>query len=89
MSIKFNYKGVFRTQMIGYNCEYQARKASPTDLKNEEWAKIEHLVPRSKNSGKGTQGGRPPKYDRREILNALFYMTRAGCKSRMLPHDLL
>ncbi len=66
----------------------QTRKAYPTDLKNEEWAKIEKLVPQPKSSGKGTAGGRPPKYERREILNALFYMTRAGCTWRMLPHDL-
>ncbi len=58
------------------------RKPYPTDLKDREWAKIEHLVPQPKS------GGRPAKYERREILNALFYMTKAGCTWRMLPHDL-
>jgi hypothetical protein len=29
----------------------QTRKAYPTDLKNEEWAKIEHLVPQPKSNG--------------------------------------
>ena len=64
------------------------RKAYPTDLKDKEWASIEHVVPQPKSGGKSTTGGRPAKYDRREILNALFYMTKAGCTWRMLPHDL-
>jgi putative transposase len=60
----------------------QRRKPYPTDLKDREWKKIEHLVPQPKS------GGRPAKYERREILNALFYMTKSGCTWRMLPHDL-
>ena len=64
------------------------RKPYPTDLKDKEWAKVEHLVPQPRSGGKSTQGGRPTKYDRREILNALFYMTKSGCTWRMLPHDL-
>lgn len=66
----------------------KARKPYPTDLSDKEWARIEHLVPQPKSGGKKTAGGRPPKYDRREVLNALFYMTKAGCTWRMLPHDL-
>jgi putative transposase len=64
------------------------RKPYPTDLKDTEWARIEHLLPQPKSGGQGSSGGRPSKYDRREILNALFYMTKAGCTWRMLPHDL-
>src|SRR5215210_7832903 len=64
------------------------RKRYPTDLKDEEWNKIEHLIPRHTSGGPGSQGGRPPKYDRREILNAIFYITKAGCIWRMMPHDL-
>jgi transposase len=33
-------------------------------------------------------GGRPPKYDRREIVNAILYIVRNGCTWRALPHDL-
>jgi putative transposase len=66
----------------------KTRKPYPTDLKDKEWAKIEHLLPVPRSGGKQTAGGRPTKYDRREILNALFYMTRSGCTWRMLPHDL-
>jgi transposase len=32
--------------------------------------------------------GRPPKYARREIWNAIFYQARTGCEWRYLPHDL-
>jgi putative transposase len=59
----------------------EARKPYATDLTNAQWAKIEHLVPAPKT------GGRPAKYTRREILNALFYMARSGCSWRLLPHD--
>jgi transposase len=31
--------------------------------------------------------GRPPIYDRRLILDAIFYVTRSGCTWRELPHD--
>ncbi len=33
-------------------------------------------------------GGRPPKYTRREVVNAILYQTRNGCVWRALPHDL-
>ena len=34
------------------------------------------------------EGGRPRSVDMREILNAIFYILRAGCAWRLLPHDL-
>ena len=33
-------------------------------------------------------GGRPVKYPRREVVNAIRYVLRTGCSWRMLPHDL-
>jgi transposase len=66
--------------------ETQQRKPYPTDLTDAEWAKIAHLVPKHTNGS--PLGGRRPKYSQREILNALFYITKAGCTWRMLPHDL-
>jgi len=33
-------------------------------------------------------GGRPERYPKREILNAIRYLLRSGCSWRMLPHDL-
>lgn len=54
----------------------------PTDLTNAQWSIIEPLVPGLK------AGGRPFKYERREIVNAILYIARAGCAWRLLPHDL-
>jgi len=32
--------------------------------------------------------GRPPIYERREIVNAILYVLRSGCPWRLVPHDL-
>ncbi len=57
----------------------------PTDLTDEEWEYIECLVPAPK-SGKGKRG-RPVSLDRRSLVNAIFYVVRAGCAWRLLPSD--
>lgn len=54
----------------------------PSDLTDAEWAILDPLIPRAR------KGGRPEKYPKREILNAIFYLVRSGCPWRMLPHDL-
>ena len=41
--------------------------AYSTDLKEQEWLIIEPLLPVKKNTG-------PPKWSKREILNAIFYI---------------
>jgi transposase len=57
-------------------------KRYPDDLTNEEWVLIEPLLP------KGPRGqGRKPKYTRREMLNAMFYVLRTGCSWRHIPTD--
>ena len=53
----------------------------PTDLTDPEWQAIRGLLP-----GKGKLG-RPPRYERRLMLNAIFYITKSGCAWRELPHD--
>jgi putative transposase len=58
------------------------RKDYATDLTDAEWAKLEPLIPAPK------PGGRPAKYPRREIVNAILYLLRSGCSWRLLPHDL-
>ena len=58
------------------------RQPYPTDLTDNEWELIKHLVPEAK------PGGRPEEYPKREILNGIFYLLRSGCAWRMLPHDL-
>src|SRR5438128_1285859 len=57
----------------------------PTDLSDEEWEYIQSLVPTPK-SGKGKRG-RPIKLDRRNLVNAIFYVVRSGCAWRLLPKD--
>jgi len=58
------------------------RKAYPDDLTDKEWELIEPVL-----SDNMIKQGRAPKYPRREILNAIFYVLRTGCQWRHLPHD--
>ena len=56
-------------------------KRYPTDLTDEEWAKIEPFLP------KPAKTGRRREVDLREVLNAIRYLARTGCGWRMLPKD--
>ena len=57
------------------------RAKYPTDLTDAQWKLVQPLIPKPK------PGGRPQSVDRREILNAIFYLVRGGIQWRMLPHD--
>jgi len=59
-----------------------SRKPYPSDLTDAQWKRLVHVVPKPK------PGGRPAKYTRREIVNAILYVAREGCTWRALPHDL-
>ena len=54
----------------------------PSDVTDIEWELLRPLltVP--------PKLGRPPRHDRRLVLNAIFYVVRSGCAWRLLPHDL-
>jgi putative transposase len=56
-------------------------KRYPTDLTDEEWARIEPFLPGAAKSG------RPARTDLREVLNAIRYLARSGGGWRMLPKD--
>lgn len=56
-------------------------KAFPTRLTDAEWAILESLVPANR------PGGRPPKYSRRDLLEAMVYAVRQGCTWRALPSE--
>src|SRR5271156_1649709 len=56
-------------------------KRYPSDLTDEEWARIEPVLPRA------SKAGRPIEVDLREVLNAIRYVARSGGGWRMLPND--
>jgi putative transposase len=58
------------------------RKPYPTDRSDKEWTLLEPLVPAVK------EGGRPARWERRAIANAIFSVVRSGGTWRQLPHDL-
>jgi putative transposase len=62
-----------------------ARQRYDSDLTNGQWNLIADLIPTTKSNY--TKGGRPPKYERREILDAVLYVARTGCQWRLIPHD--
>lgn len=53
----------------------------PSDLTDKEWKILEKLLP------PGSKLGRPPRYSKRAIVNAILYLVREGCTWRGLPHD--
>ena len=53
-----------------------------SDLSDVEWLLVESMVPA------GKPGGRPCKYDKREILNGILYQIDSGCSWRKMPQDL-
>ena len=51
----------------------------PSDLTDAEWAVLEPLMPPPAATG------RPLKWTRRQMAEAIFYLLRSGCSWRMLP----
>jgi putative transposase len=52
----------------------------PTEVTDRQWEILRKLLPPPK-----TRGRRP--FDRRWVLNAIFYVARSGCQWRLLPRD--
>ena len=57
----------------------------PTDLTDEEWDYIKSMIPVPKSGTR--KRGRPVKLDRRQLVNAIFYIVRSGCAWRLLPRE--
>lgn len=57
------------------------RQPYPTDLTDEQWDVIKIFMPEPKARGRRIE------VDLREVVNAIFYINRAGCQWDMLPHD--
>ncbi len=53
----------------------------PSDLTDSQWAHIEPLLPPP------SQDGRKPKHPRRDLVDAILYVGRAGWAWRALPVD--
>ena len=53
----------------------------PSDVNDAQWALIEPRLPAPPG------GGRPPKTDMRDVVDAIFYILRTGCQWRYLPKD--
>src|SRR5213592_4375651 len=49
------------------------------DLTNEQWARLEPLLP------KGTKPGRPPRWSKRQLINGIRWRTRTGAPWRDVP----
>ena len=49
-----------------------------TDLKYTEWQQISEFFP-------SFQLGRPLKWEKWQVINAILYVNRTGCQWRMLP----
>ena len=58
------------------------RRAYPTDLSDREWQQVEPLLPPAQPTG------RPIKYPRREVVNAILHVLSTSCPWRKMPHDL-
>ena len=54
-------------------------KRYPSDLTDEEWARMAPLMPTPGRTG------RPREVEFREVINAVRYLVRSGCGWRMLP----
>ena len=48
-----------------------------SDLTESQWELVKNLIPIGFNS----------KIDRRELINAVFYIVKTGCQWRQLPKD--
>ncbi len=57
------------------------RQYYPSDLTDAEWGILEALLPAPHIIG------RPRTINLREVLNALRYVLREGCRWRAIPHD--
>lgn len=52
-----------------------------SDLTDPEWQLIDYCFPKPRRTG------RPRKHRQRELLNAIFYLTKTGCQWRNLPES--
>jgi len=71
--------------MVGRTSDHAGRRGYDSDLTDAQWDLVAPLLP-PERGGRGW--GRPLTHPRREIVNAILYMARAGGSWRQLPGDL-
>ena len=59
----------------------KTRKQYSSDLQDDEWRVIRHLIPVY------TGSGRKMSLPLQEVLNAIFYLVQTGCQWRNLPGE--
>jgi putative transposase len=57
------------------------KRSYSTDLTDTEWGCLKHHLPPP------NKRGRPRVHTTREILNAIFYVSKSGCRWRLLPRE--
>jgi transposase len=57
------------------------RQAYPSDLSDEQWERLEPLIPVVSSQASYWD------HSRREIVNGILYVLRSGCPWRLLPHE--
>src|SRR5215213_3698937 len=62
----------------------EERRPYPSDVTDAQWAILEPLIARPRRAD---GRGRPPEVELREVVNAILYVLREGCRWRALPHD--
>ena len=62
----------------------ERRASYPSDVTDAQWALVEPLLARPRRAD---GRGRPREVDLREVVNAILYLLREGCRWRSLPHD--
>ena len=55
----------------------KCREAYPTDLTDKQWAEIAPLF----------AGMHKQKWDKRELVNAVFYLVKTGCQVTVQPRQ--
>lgn len=59
----------------------QSTRIYPSDVTDREWDKIEGFIPPSPPVGDDR------RTSMRDVVDAVFYISRSGCSWRMLPQD--
>ena len=60
----------------------RSRLRYPSDLTDDEWARVAPLIPPAK------RGGNRRHVDVREVMNGIMYVLSTGCQWRAVPKDL-